>query len=145
MTLRSKAAIVGIGATEFSKDSGRTELTLAAECVLAALADAGLTPADVDGLVTFTQDANSEIAVAREVGVPELRFFSRVDYGGGAACATAGPRAPRCCMPRWRSRPASRTSSSATAHSTSGPAGASASPPRLPPSAWTAAGTTRLG
>ncbi|MEV4221301.1 lipid-transfer protein [Nonomuraea sp. NPDC049725] len=82
------AAIAGIGATEFSKDSGRSELRLAAEAVLAALDDAGLSPAEVDGLVTFTQDANQEIAVAREVGIGDLSFFSRVDYGGGAACAT---------------------------------------------------------
>jgi len=88
MTLSGRAAITGIGATEFSKDSGRSELQLAAECALAALDDAGLTPADVDGLVTYTQDTNSEIAVARELGVPELRFFSRVEYGGGAACGT---------------------------------------------------------
>jgi acetyl-CoA acetyltransferase len=88
VTLSGKASIVGIGATEFSKDSGRSELRLAAECVRSALADAGLQPSDVDGLVTFTMDSNSEIAVARELGIPNLRFFSRINYGGGAACAT---------------------------------------------------------
>jgi acetyl-CoA acetyltransferase len=82
------AAIAGIGATEFSKDSGRSELKLAAEATAAALADAGLRPSDVDGLVTFTMDSNAEIAVARELGVGDLRFFSQVSYGGGAACAT---------------------------------------------------------
>jgi len=82
------AAIVGIGATEFSKDSGRTELRLAAEAVRAALADAGLSGSDVDGLVTFTMDSSSEIAVAREIGAGELTFFSQINYGGGAACAT---------------------------------------------------------
>jgi acetyl-CoA acetyltransferase len=82
------AAIAGIGATEFSKDSGRSELRLAAEATLAALADAGLTPSDVDGLVTFTMDSTAEIALARELGVGELRFFSHIGYGGGAACAT---------------------------------------------------------
>ena len=82
------AAIVGIGATEFSKDSGRSELRLSAEATRSALADAGLRPSDVDGLVTFTMDTSSEIALARELGVPELRFFSRVNYGGGAACGT---------------------------------------------------------
>jgi acetyl-CoA acetyltransferase len=86
--LSGAAAIAGIGATEFSKESGRSELRLAAEAARAALADAGLEPSDVDGLVTFTMDANAEIAVARELGVPELKFFSRIDYGGGAACAT---------------------------------------------------------
>ncbi len=84
----SAVAIAGIGATEFSKDSGRSELRLAAEAVRAALDDAGLTPADVDGLVTFTMDTNAEVAVARELGIPELTFFSQIGYGGGAACAT---------------------------------------------------------
>src|SRR5215467_11198789 len=82
------AAIAGIGATEFSKDSGRSELRLAAEAVGAALEDAGLRPADVDGLVAFTMDSNAEVAVARELGIGELTFFGQVGYGGGAACAT---------------------------------------------------------
>lgn len=86
--LSGKAAIVGIGATEFSKCSGRSELRLAAEAVAKAVADAGLSPADVDGLTTFTMDSNTETAVARAVGIPRLTFFSRIAFGGGAACAT---------------------------------------------------------
>ena len=86
--MRGGTAIAGIGATEFSKDSGRSELRLAVEAITAALTDAGLAAADVDGLVTFTMDGNAEIAVARELGVRELRFFSQIGYGGGAACAT---------------------------------------------------------
>ncbi|MFD9187726.1 lipid-transfer protein [Streptomyces phaeochromogenes] len=87
-TLGGRAAIVGIGATEFSKDSGRSELRLAVEAVRAALDDAGLTPADVDGMVTFTMDTSPEITVAQAAGMGELSFFSRIHYGGGAACAT---------------------------------------------------------
>ncbi|MFF4228696.1 lipid-transfer protein [Streptomyces sp. NPDC001820] len=87
-TLGGRAAVVGIGATEFSKDSGRSELTLAVEAVRAALDDAGLSPADVDGLVTFTMDTSPEITVAQAAGIGELSFFSRIHYGGGAACAT---------------------------------------------------------
>jgi len=88
VSLSGAAAIVGIGATEFSKESGRSELQLSVEAVRAALEDCGLTPRDVDGLTTFTMDTSSEIAVARELGIPELRFFSRTNFGGGAACAT---------------------------------------------------------
>jgi acetyl-CoA acetyltransferase len=88
VSFSGSTAVAGIGATEFSKQSGRSELQLAAEAVSAALDDAGLTPSDVDGLVTYTQDANDEIAVAREVGIGDLSFFSRVHYGGGAACGT---------------------------------------------------------
>jgi acetyl-CoA acetyltransferase len=87
-SLGGKAAVAGIGATEFSKNSGRSELTLAVEAVRSALDDAGLTPADVDGLVTFTMDTSPEITVAQAAGMGDLSFFSRIHYGGGAACAT---------------------------------------------------------
>jgi len=85
--LSGAAAIVGIGATEFSKDSGRTEIRLALEAALAALADAGIAPEEVDGISTYTMDNNPEADVHRLLGGRALRFFSRIDYGGGAACA----------------------------------------------------------
>ncbi|MDT5026344.1 MAG: 17-hydroxy-3-oxo-4-pregnene-20-carboxyl-CoA lyase [Micromonosporaceae bacterium] len=85
--LNNSTAIAGIGATEFTKNAGRSELALAAEAVLGALDDAGLRPSDVDGFVTYTSDPNSEIDVARAIGANDLTFFSRVHYGGGAACA----------------------------------------------------------
>ena len=86
-SLRNRAAIAGIGQTEFSKASGRSELQLACESVKSALDDAGLEPHDVDGLVTFTLDSNEEAEVARNLGIPKLTMFSRVPYGGGGACA----------------------------------------------------------
>jgi len=91
--LRNKTAIAGIGATEFSKDSGRTELRLACEAVKAALDDGGLTPADVDGMATYSMDNNEEIEIARAVGIGDLKFFSRIPHGGGAACAVVGQAA----------------------------------------------------
>lgn len=84
-TLADQAAIVGIGATEFSKHSGRSELQLAAECVRTALADCGLRPQDVDGMTTFSLDTSDDIEVARAVGIGDLTLFSRVPHGGGAA------------------------------------------------------------
>jgi len=86
--LRGAAAIAGIGATEFSKESGRSELQLACEAVSAALDDAGIAPGEVDGMVTFTAESSSENHVARNVGIGDLTFFSRVGHGGGAACGT---------------------------------------------------------
>lgn len=85
--LSGKVAIVGIGATEFSKDSGRTEMRLAVEASLAALEDAGIAPEEVDGMCTFTMDNNPEMDVHRLIGGRNLTFFSRIDYGGGGACA----------------------------------------------------------
>jgi len=86
-SLHNRAAIVGIGQTEFSKASGRSELQLACEATKAALDDAGLSPRDVDGLVSFTMDSSEEAELARNLGIPMLTMFSRVPYGGGAACA----------------------------------------------------------
>jgi acetyl-CoA acetyltransferase len=83
-----RVAVAGIGATEFSKASGRSELRLAVEAVDAALIDAGIEPAEVQGMVSYSADTNPDIDIARSLGVGELNFFSRIHYGGGAACAT---------------------------------------------------------
>jgi acetyl-CoA acetyltransferase len=92
-SIGGKTAIAGIGATEFSKESGRSEMQLACEAVTKAIADAGLTPSDVDGLVSYTAETNPEIDIARHTGIGELRHFSRVHYGGGAACGTVAQAA----------------------------------------------------
>ncbi len=86
--LKDRTAIAGIGATEFSKESGRSEMRLAVEATAAALEDAGIEPSEVDGMVTFTMDTNPEIEIARNLGVGDLSFFSRIHHGGGAACGT---------------------------------------------------------
>ena len=88
MTGASQAAIVGIGQTEFSKNSGRSELQLAAEAVKAALDDAGLSPADVDGLITFTLDGSDEVGLGRCLGIPDLKLATRIPNGGAASVAT---------------------------------------------------------
>jgi acetyl-CoA acetyltransferase len=83
-----KTVIAGIGQTEFSKASGRTELQLASEAILAAVEDAGLTTDDIDGMVTFAADSNDELSLMRSLGVPELHYTARTRGGGGGSCAT---------------------------------------------------------
>lgn len=83
--LAGRTAVAGIGATEFSRGAGRSELQLACESIRAALTDAGLTPADVDGLVSYTIDPVSETELVRSVGFQEVAFSSRVPYGGGGS------------------------------------------------------------
>ncbi len=82
-SIRDLACIVGIGHTEYSKDSGRSELKLACEAIQAALDDAGLRATDVDGISKYTMDNNDPVEIARCLGIPHLRFFSEVAYGGG--------------------------------------------------------------
>jgi acetyl-CoA acetyltransferase len=80
-------AIAGIGSTEFSKNSGRSEMRLAVEAITAALADAGIEAAEVDGLCTFTFDNNVEYEVFRNIGGKDCTYWSRAHPGGGAAIA----------------------------------------------------------
>jgi acetyl-CoA acetyltransferase/uncharacterized OB-fold protein len=83
-------AIVGIGQTEFSKSSGRTELQLAAEASLAAIQDAGLEPSDIDGMVTTTADTNPEAALMECLGINDLTWLGRPPGGGDVASAVIG-------------------------------------------------------
>lgn len=85
--ISGRAAIVGLGATEFSKNSGRTEIRLAMEATLAALADAGIASGEVDGFCSYSVDKVPEYEIARLLGAPDVKFFSQIPHGGGAACA----------------------------------------------------------
>src|SRR5436853_7865689 len=53
MLPKDKTAIVGIGWTAFSRNSGVSSMTLAAEASLKAIDDAGLKPTDIDGVMSW--------------------------------------------------------------------------------------------
>ncbi len=84
-TIHNEAAIAGIGQTAYTKKSGVSELALASEAVRKAIDDAGLRPSAVDGRVSDTLDSSDEVEVARAVGIGDMTFWSKVNYGGGAA------------------------------------------------------------
>ncbi|MBF9032673.1 lipid-transfer protein [Rhodobacterales bacterium HKCCE2091] len=81
-----KTSIVGIGQTEFSKDSGRSELKLALEAILAAVADAGLEVDDIDGLVRYTWDHTTEAAIVNALGLDHLNYYGETEFGGVNCC-----------------------------------------------------------
>ena len=86
--IRDKAAIVGLGETEFSWESGRSELQLACEAIKAACDDAGISPHDIDGSFRFTMDSTHETLLTQALGIKNLRHWEAIHYGGGAANAT---------------------------------------------------------
>ena len=86
--IRDKAAIVGVGETEFSWDSGRSELQLACEAIVAACEDAGISPHDIDGVVRYEMDSNNETLLVQSLGIKNLRHWEAIAYGGGAGNAT---------------------------------------------------------
>lgn len=87
-TRHRQAAVVGIAALPFSKNIGMTERHAGSLAILGALRDAGLTVADVDGMFRFVWENTTEMEMARILGVPNIRAFGEVDYGGGAGCPT---------------------------------------------------------
>lgn len=85
MALR-KAAIAGIGRTEFSRGSGRTTLGMAASACRQALADAGLAPDKVTGIICFgTGDTASTIEVGYALGLSGTSLNLDLFGGGNVA------------------------------------------------------------
>lgn len=80
--LRDAAAVVGVGETEYSKESGRTELALACEAISAAAVDAGVAIDEIDGLVRYDMDHIDEVALTSHLGLRNLRWMSQAGYGG---------------------------------------------------------------
>lgn len=86
-----RAHIVGVGESKYArwgKIGDVTEHALACQAIQNAVADAGLSMDDVDGLASFADDRNEAIFLAAELGLPALRFGNMVWMpGGGGGCA----------------------------------------------------------
>jgi acetyl-CoA acetyltransferase len=88
---RGQVAIAGIGCTEYSKDSGVSVFTLATEAIRTAVADAGLTMANVDGLGTYgTNDSVAPNVLGQALGVQSLSFYVDQFYGGSTSMTMLG-------------------------------------------------------
>jgi acetyl-CoA acetyltransferase len=91
---RSRAHIVGVGESQYArwgKIGDVTEHALACQAIQRAVADAGLSMDDVDGLASFAEDRNEAVFLAAELGLPALRFGNMVWMpGGGGPCAAVG-------------------------------------------------------
>lgn len=88
--IKDRTAIVGLAQTTFGKGLPDTELSLACQAISMALDDAGVAPAEVDGLSMFSMEDGREVDVARNLGLGDITFFSQVGYGGGAGCGAVG-------------------------------------------------------
>jgi acetyl-CoA acetyltransferase len=108
--LKDAAAIVGIAESEFAKRLEPSEKELAARVIVAALDEAGISPAEVDGFASYTMETSDEVEIARNIGAGDLTFFSQVGYGGGAGPACVGQLAMAIATGQcrvgvaWRSR-----------------------------------------
>jgi acetyl-CoA acetyltransferase len=79
-----RAAIVGVGYTKLSRNSGRGVLNLASEAALKACADAGLPVREVDGVASYMVPGDSENceALATALALPRLRYQVDLNHAG---------------------------------------------------------------
>lgn len=90
-SLRGEVAVAGIGETAYYKH-GRSpdpEFKLALKATLAAAADAGIDPRDIDGFASYSNDRNDPSRIAAALGIRELRFANMQWGGGGGGGAAA--------------------------------------------------------
>lgn len=87
---RDRCAIVGIGATDYSRSSGRSDLSLATQAALAAVDDAGLSPKDIDGIVRCDMDLVRPNDLVESLGLNGLSYYGEVGPGGVAPCGMVG-------------------------------------------------------
>ncbi len=76
--IKDQIAFVGVGTTGFSRTSDRTSLALALDASTRAIRDAGLTAADIDGVVaTAEPGAPGPEALATALGLTDVTHFSK--------------------------------------------------------------------
>lgn len=90
MAARDRCAIVGIGRTDYTRDSMRSALALASEAAKGALADCGLTIEDIDAVVGCTDDTVKPATLAATLGLPRLAYTAEAGPGGVAPCMMMG-------------------------------------------------------
>ena len=84
--LRGEAAIVGVAETDYMRGADRTIPELILQASMAAIRDAGLTPADIDGVIPPPGFISTE-EIAANLGMPEVRYSITVHMGGASPTA----------------------------------------------------------
>ncbi len=88
--LKDKYCIVGVGETEYSRDSRRSTRAMAVEAIRKAMDDAGLSGAQVDGMMSYQSgDSTPAPWISGDLGM-RLNFYMDVFGGGSSTEALVG-------------------------------------------------------
>lgn len=87
-SLRDQACIVGVGQTTYCRapGSGLSDLGLMLSATRNAVADAGLAPTDLDGIMAM--GGGTAEAMAANLGIENLRYSASVHMGGASSVAS---------------------------------------------------------
>ena len=90
-SLRGRVAVVGIGETDYYRHgaSPDPEFKLALKAILAACADAGIDPRDIDGFASYSEERSEASRLAAALGTRRLRAATMQWGGGGGGCCAA--------------------------------------------------------
>jgi acetyl-CoA acetyltransferase len=99
--LSGQAAVVGVGETEYSRNSSKSAVELQFEASLRAIEDAGLLPRDIDGIIPIGITGAPVEDYIINFGIPDLRYSAVIPHGGasgiGALQAAASAVATGVC------------------------------------------------
>jgi acetyl-CoA acetyltransferase len=84
MSISGQCAIVGIGQTPFTRGTDKSTLELHLDAALEAIADAGLSVADIDGVMPNELAGTVAEDFILNLGLPELAFSSTIRTGGAS-------------------------------------------------------------
>ena len=101
MWLRDKSCVTGIGETAYVRGSSKTAFALQIESSLKAIADAGLKPQEIDGVIPIGIVSGTADDFIENFGITDLRFSAVVPHGGASPvmalqCAAAAVASSAC-------------------------------------------------
>lgn len=101
MSLSDKSCVSGVGETTYSRGSTKNAFELQIEASLNAIADAGLDPKDIDGVIPIGIVSGIAEDFVDNFGIPDLRFSALIPHGGASPaialqCAAAMVSAGVC-------------------------------------------------
>ena len=84
MSISAQTAVVGIGQTPFTRGTESSTLELHLQAALEAIEDAGLSPADIDGVMPNELAGTIAEDFILNLGLPALSFSSTIRTGGAS-------------------------------------------------------------